>query len=124
MKSIIKIWQLQFRFSHNRDQKVFIKTRISGKNINKNIFIDNGKLNEEKFNEKIITEIIKEITNIIKSQNLVDVRVPSFLNTKLIEDGNNLAELNKRLKKIDLIDDIFVQNQQRIRLLKLNILVN
>ena len=96
-------------FSHNRDQKVFIKTRISGKNINKNIFIDNGKLNEEKFNEKIITEIIKEITNIIKSQNLVDVRVPSFLNTKLIEDGNNLAELNKRLKKIDLIDDIFVQ---------------
>ena len=67
-------------------QKVFLRSRILGKNIDKNIFIDNGKLNEEKFNEKIITEIIKEITNIIKSQNLVDVRVPSFLNTKLIEE--------------------------------------
>ena len=48
--------------------------------------------------------------NIIKSQNLIDIRVPSFLNTKFVlNKNNNLVELNNRLKKIDVIDDIYVQ---------------
>ena len=52
----------------------------------------------------------KEITNLVKSENLIDVRTPSFLNTKLlIRKDKNLVELKKRLKKIDLIDNIYVQ---------------
>ena len=50
------------------------------------------------------------ISNLVKSQNLIDVRTPSFLNTKLmINRKNNLEELNKRIKKIDAINNIYVQ---------------
>ena len=52
----------------------------------------------------------KEIINFVKSQNLIDIRVPSFLNAKLSTSKvNNLVELNKRIKKIDSIDSIYVQ---------------
>ena len=51
-------------------------------------------------NNKVITETKKEIINIVKSQNLIDVRTPSFINVKLVvSKNNNLEELNKRLKK-------------------------
>ena len=41
---------------------------------------------------------------------MIDIRVPSFLNTKFILNrSNNLVELNNRLKKIDIIDEIYVQ---------------
>ena len=33
--------------------------------------------------KKIIIEIQNEIINLTKSQNLIDVRTPSFINTKL-----------------------------------------
>ena len=52
----------------------------------------------------------REIINFVKSQNLIDIRVPSFLNAKLSTSKvNNLVELNKRIKKIDSIDSIYVQ---------------
>ena len=52
-----------------------------------------------------IIEIKKELINLIKSKNLIDVRTPFFLNTKLdINKTSNLVELNKRIKKIDAID--------------------
>ena len=67
-------------------------------------------MDEKKYFEKIIKNTSEEITNIIKSQNLVDVRTPSFLNTKFkISRKNNLVELNDRLKQVELIDSIFVQ---------------
>ena len=50
------------------------------------------------------------ITNLVKSQNLIDVRTPSFLNVKFkINKRNNLEDLNKRIKKIDAINNIYVQ---------------
>ena len=46
----------------------------------------------------------------VKSQNLIDIRTPSFMNVKLMSSKkNNLVELSKRLQKIDLIENIFVQ---------------
>ena len=46
----------------------------------------------------------------IKSQNLIDVRTPSFINAKInFDKKNNLVEFNNRLKKIDLIDNFYVQ---------------
>ena len=57
-----------------------------------------------------MNEVSTELINLIKSRNLIDIRTPSFLNTKLIlRKNNNLVELNKRLEKIGLIEDIFVQ---------------
>ena len=52
----------------------------------------------------------EEITNLVKSQNLIDVRTPSFLNAKFsLDKDNSLVELDKRLEKINLVEDIFVQ---------------
>ena len=49
--------------------------------------------------------------NLVKSENLIDIRTPSFLNAKLdLNNNSNLVELNLRIKNIDLIDNIFVQD--------------
>ena len=92
------------------EKKIYLKTRVLEKNINKNLKFQKNDLIQEKFNKKIIIDVSKEILNIIKSRNLIDIRVPSFLNIKFVlNKRNNLVELNKRLKKIDIIDDIYVQ---------------
>ena len=99
------------QISKTNDQRIYLKTNILGKEINKNIKIKKLDSNDIDFNKKIIEEVSEEITNIVKSQNLIDIRTPSFLNAKLIiEKQNNLATLNDRLKKINLIDNIFVQD--------------
>ena len=96
--------------TNEKNEKIFIKTRIVEKEINKNIQVSKLDLSEGEYYKKIIKEISEELVNLIKSQNLIDIRTPSFLNTKLqMSKNDNLVELNKRLKNIDLIDNIFVQ---------------
>ena len=96
--------------NNQSDAKIFLKTYISQKNINRNIIIKRLDLNEMQFNQKIILNLKSEIINIVKSQNLIDVRVPSFINIKFqLNKKNNLVELDKRIKNIDLIENIFVQ---------------
>ena len=101
-----------------KESKIFFKTRIEGKITNKSLIIKNKEnYNEEKFSLEIINNIKKQIVNLVKSQNLIDVRTPSFINTKFILNrNNNLVELNKRLEKIDLIENIYVQkfNNQHV----------
>jgi len=47
---------------------------------------------------------------LVKSNNLINIRTPSFLNTKLnLDKKNNLVELNSRVKNIDTIENIYVQ---------------
>ena len=67
-------------------------------------------MNEEEFYKKIIIDINNLINDLIKSQNLIDVRTPSFLNVKInLKKKNNLIEFNNRIKKIELIDNFYVQ---------------
>ena len=51
------------------------------------------------------------IADLIKSRNLIDVKTPSFLNVavKLDNKKSNLAEFDNRIKKINLIDNYYVQ---------------
>ena len=92
------------------DQKIFIRTRILNKKIDKTIIVKKNNKNTGKANEEIVKAISEELINVIKSQNLIDVRTPSFLNARLITNKkNNLVELNKRLQNIDTVDGIFVQ---------------
>ena len=94
----------------SKNIKAYLKLRILGKDIGKNIIIEKSKLNENNENLEIIKYLSDEITNIIKEQNLIDIRTPSFLNTKLkVNDENNLVDLRKRLDKIDMILNIYVQ---------------
>ena len=96
--------------TNSYEEKIYFRIKILEKIIVKNITVKKQNMEQEKFYEKIITEVKKEIINIFKSQNLIDIRTPSFLNVQLITNkNNNLAELNKRLKKIDLVENIYVQ---------------
>ena len=93
-----------------QEEKIYFKTKILGKNIIKNINIKRLNLNEDDFYKKIITQVKQEIINLVKTQNLIDVRTPSFLKVQLNSSKkNNLVELNKRLKKIDSIENIYIQ---------------
>jgi hypothetical protein len=93
-----------------QEEKIYLKTKILGKNIIKNINIKRLNLNEDDFYKKIITQVKREIINLVKTQNLIDVRTPSFLKAQLNSNKkNNLVELKKRLKKIDSIENIYIQ---------------
>ena len=94
----------------NNTAKVFLNTKIAGKKINKTLFLDQKDLNQKQFNQKIVLEVKDTIRDLIKSQNLIDVRVPSFLNVEIkLNNKSNLVELNNRIQNIDLIDDFYVQ---------------
>ena len=91
-------------------EKIYIKTLLHGKNISRSIMIEKRNLDKNKINEKIITETKKELFNLIKSENLIDIRTPSFLNVKFdLNEKSNLVELNSRIQNIDSIENIYVQ---------------
>ena len=95
----------------NDNAEVFLSTRIESKKINKNLSIKNkNNLTREEFFRKIILEINNIIKDLIKSQNLIDVRTPSFLNVEIkMNKKSNLVEFSNRLNRIDLIDNFYVQ---------------
>ncbi len=95
----------------DKNAKIFLNANIEGKKINKNLVINKKNLNQEQFNKKIINETKDILVDLIKSQNLIDVRTPSFLNVEvqLKNKKNNLVEFDNRVRKIDLIDSFFVQ---------------
>ena len=91
-------------------EKIFLRANISGKKINKNLLIKNDFKEKEKNYREIIQRTRNEIIDLVKSQNLIDIKTPSFLNIKLTPNkNNNLAELHKRLNNIGLVDDLYVQ---------------
>ncbi len=92
--------------------EVFLKSRIEENKINKRLIIKRKENeNEEKFFDNIIYKTKKNINDLIKSQNLIDVRTPSFLNVilKLDKKKSNLVEFDRRLEEIELIDSYYVQ---------------
>ena len=96
--------------NNSKIKKVFLKTNILGKKINKSLEIKNYKLEKSELHDKIIIDIKNELVNIVKSQNLIDIRTPSFLNAKFkINKKNSLVELKKKVEQIDLVEKIFIQ---------------
>ena len=96
--------------NNSKIKKVYLKTNILGKKINKSLEIKNYKLEKSELHDKIIIDIKNELVNIVKSQNLIDIRTPSFLNAKFkINKKNSLVELKKRVEQIDLVEKIFIQ---------------
>ena len=96
----------------NKDgnEKIYIKTLIQGKKISKNLNFKYQNLSSNEIDKMIIINLKKELIDLVKSKNLIDIRTPSFLNVKFdINKKNNLVDLNSRIKNIDLIENIFVQ---------------
>ena len=61
------------------EYRIFLKTNIMGcKNINKSFVIKKNQEQDKEFYNNIIINTKKEIVNLIKSQNLIDIRTPSF----------------------------------------------
>tara|TARA_B100000963_G_scaffold146964_1_gene127958 strand:- start:6390 stop:7430 length:1041 start_codon:yes stop_codon:yes gene_type:complete len=91
--------------------EVFLNTRIEGKKIKKTLSVLKDKQKDEEMNNKIVIEKTNEIiADLIKMQNLIDVRTPSFLNVEIkLSNKSSLVEFDKRLKNIDLIDTYYVQ---------------
>ena len=82
--------------------KVYLKSIINNKNLSKNLDF------KEKNIEIIISGIKDEVINLVKLQNVIDVRTPSFLNVKFnLDKKSNLVYLNTKLKRVDLIENIF-----------------
>ncbi len=104
--------------------KIFLKTNIMGKNINKSLLIKNIEKTSSNFYDDIIIKIKSEIINLVKAQNLIDIRTPSFINIKFLMDKkNNLVELNNRIKNIDLIENLyFLEINRKYVLLKIKYL--
>ena len=104
--------------------KIFLKTNIMGKNINKSFIIKDMKKKNLNFYDEIIIKSKKEIVNLVKSQNLIDIRTPSFINIKFLMDKkNNLVELDNRIKKIDLIENLyFLEINRKYVILKIKYL--
>ena len=95
--------------NNTNENKIFLKTNIMGKNVNKSLIFKKIEKKSANFYDDIIFEIKKEIINLVKSQNLIDIRTPSFINIKfLIDKKNNLVDLDKRIKNIDLIQSLYV----------------
>ena len=91
---------------------IFLNCRIEGKRIKKTLsIIKKDKFDQTKFYDEIILKTHLIILDLIKLQNLIDVKTPSFLNVKIKINNkkSNLVELNSRLKKIGLIDNFYVQ---------------
>ncbi len=91
-------------------KKIYIKTVIQGKDISKSFDIKRENLNTENLYKKIIIRCKQELINLVKSRNLIDIRTPSFLNVKLnLNKKDNLVKLNSKIKKIDSVENIYVQ---------------
>ena len=94
----------------NNFAKIYLNTIIQGKKINKNLLVKQNDLNQINFYKKIIKITKNKTKDLIKSQNLIDVRTPSFLNVRIkLEKEDHLVKFNRRLKNIDLIDEIYVR---------------
>ena len=95
----------------NDNQKIYIKSIIQNKKISKNINLKRLNLSTKSFYEKIIQETKKELIDLVKSKNLIDIRTPSFLNVRLnVSKNSNLVELNSRIKNIDSVENVYVQD--------------
>ena len=95
---------------NNDDKKIYLKSKIQKKNISKGIDFKKQNLKSEEIYEQIITTTKKEIIDLVKSVNLIDIRTPAFLNIQLkLNKNTNLVEFNNRIKKIDSIENIYVQ---------------
>ena len=96
--------------NNKTNKKIYIKAIIQGKKISKNLDLKSKKITIENFYKIVISETKKELTNLVKSKNLIDIRTPSFLNVKFeLNKRNNLVKLNSKIKKIDSIENIYVQ---------------
>ena len=89
--------------------RAYVKTSIENKEIDKSFNLKIYPENKKKTYDKAILDIKEEIIQIWKSQNLVDVSTPSFLDLFFeIKKMNDYLRLRNIFDSIDLIEDYSV----------------
>ena len=89
--------------------KVFMKTSIENKKVDRYLDFNLNSLNENKSYEEAILILKKEIVQIWKEQNLIDVNTPSFLDFFLETKKNkDYLKLKSILDSVDIIDNYSV----------------
>ena len=88
---------------------IYLKANIFNNKLIKNINIKNLEMNETEKMKNIKFILKEQIKEIWKKENLIDVRTPSFLNSKLnLQSKEDLLKVNNLLNKIDLIQNFSV----------------
>ena len=89
--------------------KFFLKGTISSKKIIKNLSIDDQTVNKNDYTD-ILKYLKKEILELVKSQNIIDIGAPSFLNVNLeLKRQNDLFRFQNILNEVDLIENFNVR---------------
>ncbi len=89
--------------------KFFLKGNISSKKIIKNLTLSENTV--EKIEYQVILEFLKkEILELVKSQNIIDIGAPSFLNVNFsLNNQNDLFMFQNILQEVDLVDSFSVR---------------
>ena len=96
-------------YSEEDKLRAFIKTSIKKKNVDRNISLNFNPKDENKSYKEAITIIKREINQIWKEQNLIDVNTPSFLDFFLeIKNLDDYIKLRSVLDSIDIIENYSV----------------
>ena len=89
--------------------KFFLKGTISSKKIIKNLTYIDKKVEKIEYSN-ILKFLKKEILELVKSQNIIDVGAPSFLNINLsLKNQNDLFLFQNILSGVDLIENFKVR---------------
>ena len=90
--------------------KFFLQGTISSKKIIKNLSIDDQTVNKNDYTD-ILKYLKKEILELVKSQNIIDIGAPSFLNVNLeLKRQNDLFRFQNILNEVDLIENFNVRD--------------
>ena len=89
--------------------KFFLKGTISSKKIIRNLILTN-RTNEKIVYQDVLIFLKKEILELVKSQNIIDIGTPSFLNINFsLKNLNDLFLFQNILNEIDLVENFNVK---------------
>ena len=104
----------------NQKSKIFLQSVISGKKINKTFQVNNiGNTDEEKFYDIIIKNSKQEIEDIIKKENILDLRTPIFLNLNFkLKSVKDYKIFQNILEKMSVVESYEVKeiNNESIKI--------
>ena len=97
---------IHINFTKNKS-KIFLQTFISGKKINKSFIVDNfGNTNDRDFYDIIIKKSKQEIEDIIKKENILDLRTPIFLKINFrIKKERDLKFFQNAIGQISVVEN-------------------
>jgi len=89
--------------------RIFLKGEISSKKVVKNLSYEDKKEKKVEYGE-ILKFLKKEILELVKSQNIIDIGAPAFLNINLtLNNQKDLFSFQNTLSEIDLIENFNVK---------------